>query len=418
MAAPIRPRCFLDLQYGTDPVGRVVIELFTDKTPKTCENFRSLCTASTSPSLHYKSSIFHRVIEEFMLQGGDITRGDGKGGVSIYGDTFEDENLGWCDIDKEGLVCMANRGKDTNSSQFFITCAPCDHLNGKHTVFGHVVSGLQFVKEMEKVRVDSSDKPVVDVIISNCGELEFRRALAKAAATRTMDTKTSRDRKRQRSQSRSRSRSRTRSRSKSESRSGSRTRDRRRSRTRSPRAKPDRHKRQERDTDSRRPGRRHRDRAGRSRSPRRHGNASTKESAVLLSQNQDVRSTSRSQSPEKPISPTGQRDSRSSRNHHKPSRRSYSRSRSRSYDRHGRGRDYDDDEFDSEEERRIQREEDERESNRRQPQYQRSYRSPPRRDDRYSADTGQSEVKFKGRGSMKYREKGGHGGYNRFGRLI
>ncbi|KAF3307620.1 hypothetical protein TWF173_002654 [Orbilia oligospora] len=203
MAAPIRPRCFLDLQYGTDPVGRVVIELFTDKTPKTCENFRSLCTASTSSSLHYKSSIFHRVIEEFMLQGGDITRGDGKGGVSIYGDTFEDENLGWCDIDKEGLVCMANRGKDTNSSQFFITCAPCDHLNGKHTVFGHVVSGLQFVKEMEKVRVDSSDKPVVDVIISNCGELEFRRAPAKAAATGTTDTKKSRDRKRQRSQSRS-----------------------------------------------------------------------------------------------------------------------------------------------------------------------------------------------------------------------
>ncbi|KAK6529025.1 hypothetical protein TWF694_004245 [Orbilia ellipsospora] len=118
MASPIRPRCFLDLQHGTEPIGRVVIELFTDKTPKTCENFRSLCTASSSSELSYKSSIFHRVIEEFMIQGGDITRGDGKGGRSIYGDTFEDENLGWCDIDKEGLVCMANRGKDTNSSQY------------------------------------------------------------------------------------------------------------------------------------------------------------------------------------------------------------------------------------------------------------------------------------------------------------
>ncbi|KAK6529670.1 hypothetical protein TWF281_008833 [Arthrobotrys megalospora] len=406
MVAPIRPRCFLDLQHGTDPVGRVVIELFTDKTPRTCENFRSLCTASTSPSLHYKSSIFHRIIEEFMLQGGDITRGDGKGGISIYGDTFEDENLGWCDIDKEGLVCMANRGKDTNSSQFFITCAPCDHLNGKHTVFGHVVSGLQFVKEIEKVRVDSSDKPVVDVIISNCGELEFRRAPVKAAAARTTDTKSSRDRKRPRSQSRSRSRS------ISRSRSGSRTRDGHRSRTRSPRVKSDRHRRQDRDRDSRRSGRRHRDRVDRSRSPQRPGDASIREIAVSPPQAQDVRSTSRSKSPEKPISPTEQRDSRPSRHHHKSSRRSYSRSRSRSRNRHRRGRDYDDDDFDSEEERRIQREEDERESNRR------PYRSPSWRDDRYSADSAQSEVKFKGRGSMKFREKGGYGGYNRFGRLI
>ncbi|KAF3919379.1 Phosphatase [Orbilia brochopaga] len=162
MATTVRPRCFLDLQHGTDPAGRVVIELFTDKTPKTCENFRALCTGSKSAELCYISTIFHRVIEEFMIQGGDITRGDGKGGMSIYGDTFEDENLGWCDIDKEGLVCMANRGKDTNSSQFFITCAPCDHLNGKHTVFGHVVAGMQFVKQIETVKVDASDKPTVD----------------------------------------------------------------------------------------------------------------------------------------------------------------------------------------------------------------------------------------------------------------
>ncbi|KAJ6262430.1 Phosphatase [Drechslerella dactyloides] len=199
MATTVRPRCFLDIQHGTDPVGRVVIELFTDKTPKTCENFRALCTGSKSPELHYKSTIFHRVIEEFMVQGGDITRGDGKGGMSIYGETFEDENLGWCDIDKEGLVCMANRGKDTNSSQFFITCAPCDHLNGKHTVFGHVVAGLQFVKQIETFNVDSSDKPTVDVIIANCGELEFRRAAAPIKAKVTTATGTSRDRKRLRS---------------------------------------------------------------------------------------------------------------------------------------------------------------------------------------------------------------------------
>lgn len=137
------------------------------------------------------------------------------------------------------------------------------------------------------------------MIISNCGELEFRRAPAKAATTRTTDTKSSRDRKRPRSQSRSRSRSR--------SRSGSRTRDRHRSRTRSPRAKSDRHRRQDRDRDSRRSGRRHRDRVDRSRSPQRPGDASIRETAVSPPQAQDVRSTSRSKSPEKPISPQNAR---------------------------------------------------------------------------------------------------------------
>ncbi|KAK5013601.1 peptidyl-prolyl cis-trans isomerase cpr6 [Cryomyces antarcticus] len=111
-----RPRVFLDVHIATEPAGRLVIELFTDKTPKTCENFRALCTGS-NPPLTYKLSPFHRVIDEFMIQGGDITKGDGTGGDSIYGGEFEDENIGWRKIDSEGLVCMANYGKGTNSSQ-------------------------------------------------------------------------------------------------------------------------------------------------------------------------------------------------------------------------------------------------------------------------------------------------------------
>ena len=118
----VRPRVFLDVQSGADFFGRIVIELFIDKAPKTCENFRSICTLShTSPPaagpLTYKGSPFHRIIDSFMIQGGDITAGNGTGGTSIYGGNLADENLGWRDIDAPGLVCMANRGKDTNSSQ-------------------------------------------------------------------------------------------------------------------------------------------------------------------------------------------------------------------------------------------------------------------------------------------------------------
>ncbi|KAF3140680.1 hypothetical protein TWF703_002886 [Orbilia oligospora] len=164
MAAPIRPRCFLDLQYGTDPVGRVVIELFTDKTPKTCENFRSLCTASTSPSLHYKSSIFHRVIEEFMLQGGDITRGDGKGGVSIYGDTFEDENLGWCDIDKEGLVLY--HGNDSEAkAEVVVGVEPEAGVKAKAEAAVGLGIGVEAEQEaLEQNPIDTSGKREIQTL--------------------------------------------------------------------------------------------------------------------------------------------------------------------------------------------------------------------------------------------------------------
>jgi peptidyl-prolyl isomerase G (cyclophilin G) len=110
-----------------------------------------------------------------MVQGGDITAGDGTGGVSIFGPEFDDENLEWRSLDAPGLVCMANRGPDTNNSQFFITLADSSHLDGKHTVFGHLVSGQQVLDAMTQVPVDDNDRPKLPVIISNCGELERRK---------------------------------------------------------------------------------------------------------------------------------------------------------------------------------------------------------------------------------------------------
>lgn len=115
---PNRPRVFIEAQSGSDFLGRITIELFSDKTPKTAENFRAICTPPTSAQpLTYKGARFHRIIDEFMIQGGDITAGNGTGGMSIYGPVVEDENIGWREIDAIGLVCMANRGKGTNSSQ-------------------------------------------------------------------------------------------------------------------------------------------------------------------------------------------------------------------------------------------------------------------------------------------------------------
>ncbi|KAF2152054.1 hypothetical protein K461DRAFT_294910 [Myriangium duriaei CBS 260.36] len=173
-----RPRVFLDVSIGAEPAGRLVIELFTDKAPKTCENFLALCTG-THKGLTYATSPFHRVIDDFMIQGGDITAGDGTGGLSIYGPTFDDENLSWRPLDSPGLVCMANRGPDTNTSQFFITLTPCPHLNAKHTVFGHLISGDSVLSSIAAQPVDASDRPKTPILISRCGQLERRRPATK-----------------------------------------------------------------------------------------------------------------------------------------------------------------------------------------------------------------------------------------------
>jgi peptidyl-prolyl isomerase D len=170
--------CFFDVQMGDQRLPRIVFELFDKTTPKTCDNFRKLCSGNngavvpgTSTPMSYKGSIFHRIIPEFMIQGGDFTNFDGTGGVSIYGEQFEDENFEMA-CDRPGLLCMANRGPNTNGSQFFVTCVPCHHLTGKHVVFGKVVRGMNSVRQLENTQIASGDKPVNKCVIVDCGTLE------------------------------------------------------------------------------------------------------------------------------------------------------------------------------------------------------------------------------------------------------
>ena len=140
------PNVFFDVTVGGSSVGRVTIELYADKVPKTAENFRCLCTGEkgmgrSGKPLHFKGSSFHRVITDFMAQGGDFTKGNGTGGESIYGEKFADENFSAKHLNR-GDLSMANAGPNTNGSQFFLTFIPCSWLDGKHVVFGRVTDGL------------------------------------------------------------------------------------------------------------------------------------------------------------------------------------------------------------------------------------------------------------------------------------
>jgi peptidyl-prolyl isomerase D len=164
-------KCYFDVEVGSSK-GRIVMQLFTEIVPKTCKNFIELCTGTTidGMKLGYKGCAFHRIIKGFMIQGGDFTKGDGTGGRSIYGETFEDEGFE-VKHDRPGLLSMANAGPNTNGSQFFITTVPTPHLDGKHVVFGKVVKGMDLVREMENIET-KSDKPIVDVVIVDCGVVE------------------------------------------------------------------------------------------------------------------------------------------------------------------------------------------------------------------------------------------------------
>jgi len=166
----------MDIRMGSEDLGRIAFELFADVVPKTAENFRALCTGEkgegkSGKPLHYKGSIFHRVIKQFMLQGGDFTAFNGTGGESIYGEKFPDENFEM-KHEKAGLLSMANSGPGTNGSQFFITTVPTPHLDGKHVVFGKVVAGMDIVRDIEAGEMDEGDKPLKTVEVVDCGELQ------------------------------------------------------------------------------------------------------------------------------------------------------------------------------------------------------------------------------------------------------
>ncbi|PWZ01271.1 peptidyl-prolyl cis-trans isomerase D [Testicularia cyperi] len=177
------PVVYFDIEFAGEPAptrtgaNRIVLELYSDVVPITATNFLELCkgekTSSDGVPLKFAGSGFHRVIPKFMIQGGDFTRGDGTGGLSIYGDKFADEKPGLgLKHDRPFLLSMANAGPDTNGSQFFITTVPTPHLDGKHVVFGQVLKGKAVVRRIENAETLPGDKPKHPITIKAAGQLD------------------------------------------------------------------------------------------------------------------------------------------------------------------------------------------------------------------------------------------------------
>lgn len=176
----VTSKVFLEVSIGGKPQGQIVIGLFGRTSPLTVANFETIA-AGTTNGLSYKGSTFHRVIKGFMMQGGDIQAGDGRGSISIYGDRFDDENF----IVKHygpGWVSMANAGRDTNGSQFYIAFRACHWLDSTHTTFGKVLEGMSVVRKVEEVATGTNDRPTEAVTIDDCGVIKVDTPYAVSAA--------------------------------------------------------------------------------------------------------------------------------------------------------------------------------------------------------------------------------------------